>query len=149
MYITCDVVAHAQGEVEQIAMMKPRAQTEHEDGMLEFLEDIIGSSRFVSPISELAQRVDSLNEMRGEKVRIPTTFYSPHLKHRKVLCLRQVFHFLFCLVEPSEGGREGKERFGRRSKRGNRISDVTKRNRAQTKLAVSEANVRKTYMYKQ
>ena len=85
VYITCDVVARAQGEVEQIAMMKPRAQTEHEDGMLEFLEDIIGSSRFVSPISELAQRVDSLNEMRGEKVTNSTTFYTPHLKFSTVV----------------------------------------------------------------
>lgn len=34
-----------QGEVEQIAMMKPKAPNEHESGMLEFLEDIIGSSR--------------------------------------------------------------------------------------------------------
>ena len=48
--------------------MKPRAQTEHEDGMLEFLEDIIGSSRFVAPIAELGQRVETLNEMRSEKV---------------------------------------------------------------------------------
>ncbi len=57
-----------QGEVEQIAMMKPKAPTEHEDGMLEFLEDIIGSSRFKEPIATLAQRVETLNEMRGEKV---------------------------------------------------------------------------------
>ncbi|CAG2063235.1 unnamed protein product, partial [Timema podura] len=35
-----------QGEVEQIAMMKPKGATEHETGMLEFLEDIIGTSRF-------------------------------------------------------------------------------------------------------
>lgn len=35
-----------QGEVEQIAMMKAKAQTEHDEGMLEFLEDIIGSSRY-------------------------------------------------------------------------------------------------------
>ena len=34
-----------QGEVEQIAMMKSKAPNEHEPGMLEFLEDIIGSSR--------------------------------------------------------------------------------------------------------
>ena len=26
-----------QGEVEQIAMMKPKAQSEHDEGMLEFL----------------------------------------------------------------------------------------------------------------
>ena len=31
-----------QGEVEQIAMMKPKAQSENEDGLLEYLEDIIG-----------------------------------------------------------------------------------------------------------
>lgn len=35
-----------QGEVEQIAMMKPKALTEHESGMLEYLEDIIGTSRY-------------------------------------------------------------------------------------------------------
>ena len=57
-----------QGEVEQIAMMKAKAATEHEDGMLEFLEDIIGSSRFMAPIHTLAGRVDQLNELRGEKV---------------------------------------------------------------------------------
>nr|KAG5701436.1 hypothetical protein BaRGS_032768 [Batillaria attramentaria] len=56
-----------QGEVEQIAMMKPKAQTEHEDGMLEFLEDIIGSNRFKQPIETLCRRVEHLNEMRAEK----------------------------------------------------------------------------------
>lgn len=35
-----------QGEVEQIAMMKPKAPNEHESGMLEFLEDIIGTTRY-------------------------------------------------------------------------------------------------------
>jgi structural maintenance of chromosome 4 len=35
-----------QGEVEQIAMMKPKAPSEHESGMLEFLEDIIGTTRY-------------------------------------------------------------------------------------------------------
>jgi len=57
-----------QGEVEQIAMMKPKAVSEHEDGMLEFLEDIIGSSRYQQPITVLSQRVEELNELRGEKV---------------------------------------------------------------------------------
>jgi len=57
-----------QGEVEQIALMKPKAASEHEDGMLEFLEDIVGSSRFQQPISVLSRRVDELNELRGEKV---------------------------------------------------------------------------------
>jgi len=49
-------------------MMKPKAVSEHEDGMLEFLEDIIGSSRYQQPISDLSQRVEELNELRGEKV---------------------------------------------------------------------------------
>jgi len=49
-------------------MMKPKATTEHEDGMLEFLEDIIGSSRYQQPIFVLSQRVEELNELRREKV---------------------------------------------------------------------------------
>ena len=57
-----------QGEVEQISMMKPKAQSEHEEGMLEYLEDIIGSSRFKEPIEQLANEVENLNEARGEKV---------------------------------------------------------------------------------
>ncbi|XP_065179069.1 structural maintenance of chromosomes protein 4-like [Sycon ciliatum] len=57
-----------QGEVEQIAMMKPKAPNEHEDGMLEYLEDIVGSSRFKEPIEELSKQVDELNEQRGEKL---------------------------------------------------------------------------------
>ncbi|XP_041483020.1 structural maintenance of chromosomes protein 4-like [Lytechinus variegatus] len=57
-----------QGEVEQIAMMKPKAQTEHEEGMLEYLEDIIGSNQFKEPIEELAKKVEELNEERGEKL---------------------------------------------------------------------------------
>ena len=32
-----------QGEVEQISLMKPKAQGPHEEGLLEYLEDIIGS----------------------------------------------------------------------------------------------------------
>ena len=39
-----------QGEVEQIAMMKPRAPSPHEEGLLEYLEDIIGSNNYVEPI---------------------------------------------------------------------------------------------------
>ncbi|KAF8982402.1 hypothetical protein BDQ17DRAFT_1437885 [Cyathus striatus] len=34
-----------QGEVESIAQMKPKGSTEHEDGLLEYLEDIIGTSK--------------------------------------------------------------------------------------------------------
>ena len=59
--------------MEQIALMKPKAQTEHDDGMLEFLEDIIGTSRFKEPIELLSKKVEELNEARGEKVRSVNT----------------------------------------------------------------------------
>ena len=49
-------------------MMKPKALTEHEEGMLEYLEDIIGSSIYKEPIEVIAKEVEQLNEQRGEKV---------------------------------------------------------------------------------
>ena len=49
-------------------MMKPKGRTEHEVGMLEFLEDIIGTSRLKEPIAELNQRVEELRSVRDEKV---------------------------------------------------------------------------------
>ena len=69
----------SQGEVEQIAMMKPKALTEHEDGMLEFLEDIIGSNRFKQPIETLSKRVETLNDLRAEKVKVLSHLYSEHI----------------------------------------------------------------------
>jgi len=57
-----------QGEVEQIAMMKPKAATAHEEGLLEYLEDIIGSNRFVKDIDEAAKEWEEMNEQRVEKV---------------------------------------------------------------------------------
>ena len=57
-----------QGEVEQIALMKPIAQGENDTGMLEFLEDIIGSSRFKEPIDTLKQRTNDMDELRAEKL---------------------------------------------------------------------------------
>ncbi|MCJ1466515.1 hypothetical protein MMC07_005134 [Pseudocyphellaria aurata] len=56
-----------QGEVESIAQMKPKAANEHDDGLLEYLEDIIGTSRYKSPIEESAAEVDTLNEVCMEK----------------------------------------------------------------------------------
>ncbi|XP_063394251.1 structural maintenance of chromosomes protein 4 [Cydia fagiglandana] len=57
-----------QGEVEQIAMMKPKAQTEHESGMLEYLEDIIGTSRYKVPLEQLLVKVEEFSELRKEKL---------------------------------------------------------------------------------
>ncbi|KAL1962333.1 hypothetical protein VTN77DRAFT_9824 [Rasamsonia byssochlamydoides] len=56
-----------QGEVESIAQMKPKAANEHEDGLLEYLEDIIGTSKYKAPIEEAAAEVEALNDVCVEK----------------------------------------------------------------------------------
>lgn len=50
-----------QGEVEQIAMMKPVKQTKSEVGMVEYLEDIIGSNRLEPLVRKFEKRVNRLN----------------------------------------------------------------------------------------
>ncbi|KAG4219177.1 hypothetical protein PC116_g32343, partial [Phytophthora cactorum] len=47
--------------------MKPKAGNEHEDGLLEYLEDIIGTSKYKTPIEEAAAEVETLNEVCMEK----------------------------------------------------------------------------------
>lgn len=56
-----------QGEVESIAQMKPKAANEHDDGLLEYLEDIIGTSKYKTPIEEAAVELENLNEICIEK----------------------------------------------------------------------------------
>ncbi|RYO88947.1 hypothetical protein DL763_005807 [Monosporascus cannonballus] len=56
-----------QGEVESIAQMKAKAANEHDDGLLEYLEDIIGTSKYKQPIEEAANEVETLNEVCMEK----------------------------------------------------------------------------------
>ena len=56
-----------QGEVESIAQMKPKAANEHDDGLLEYLEDIVGTSKYKTPIEECATETDTLNEVCREK----------------------------------------------------------------------------------
>ncbi|CAG8593870.1 23808_t:CDS:10, partial [Gigaspora rosea] len=57
-----------QGEVESIAQMKPKAPNEHEDGLLEYLEDIIGTSKYKTPIEEANEKIEKYNEERLEKL---------------------------------------------------------------------------------
>lgn len=45
-------VGTIQGEVEQISLMKPKAQSPHDEGFLEYLEDIIGTNQYVEKIEE-------------------------------------------------------------------------------------------------
>jgi structural maintenance of chromosome 4 len=56
-----------QGEVESIAQMKAKAANEHDDGLLEYLEDIIGTSTYKKPIEDAAAATELLNEECLEK----------------------------------------------------------------------------------
>jgi structural maintenance of chromosome 4 len=58
-----------QGEVELISQMKPKATTPSEEGLLEYLEDIIGSNALVEPIAQAAAVVEQLTEQRNEKIK--------------------------------------------------------------------------------
>ena len=55
-----------QGEVEQISLMKPKGQNENETGLLEYLEDIIGSNKFIEETNEVSAQVEDCNEVRLE-----------------------------------------------------------------------------------
>ncbi|KAJ5115066.1 Structural maintenance of chromosomes protein [Penicillium alfredii] len=56
-----------QGEVESIAQMKAKATNEHDEGLLEYLEDIIGTSKYKTPIDEAATELETLNDVCMEK----------------------------------------------------------------------------------
>ncbi|GAA0146311.1 hypothetical protein LIER_06300 [Lithospermum erythrorhizon] len=59
-----------QGEVEQISLMKPKAQGPHDEGFLEYLEDIIGTNKYVEKIDESLKQLESLNEKRSGVVQM-------------------------------------------------------------------------------
>ena len=56
-----------QGEVESIAMMKPKVINQGDRGLLEYLEDIIGTIRYKKPLFHINERLETLNEERTEK----------------------------------------------------------------------------------
>lgn len=49
-------------------MMKPKAQNENDTGMLEYLEDIIGTFRYKEPLEKLSEKVEHLSDYRTEKL---------------------------------------------------------------------------------
>ncbi|XLT40970.1 hypothetical protein HN873_072262 [Arachis hypogaea] len=59
-----------QGEVEQISLMKPKAQGPHDEGFLEYLEDIIGTNKYVEKIDESYKQLETLNEKRSGVVQM-------------------------------------------------------------------------------
>ncbi|XP_058187253.1 structural maintenance of chromosomes protein 4-like [Rhododendron vialii] len=59
-----------QGEVEQISLMKPKAQGPHDEGFLEYLEDIIGTNKYVEMIDESYKQLEVLNDKRSGVVQM-------------------------------------------------------------------------------
>ncbi|KAK9464481.1 RecF/RecN/SMC [Lipomyces arxii] len=57
-----------QGEVESIAQMKPKAQGDNDDGLLEYLEDIIGTAKYKKLIEDSAEELETLTEVCHEKL---------------------------------------------------------------------------------
>lgn len=55
-----------QGEVEQISQMPPLASKPGETGLLEYLEEIIGSNVYVEPIAKASEVYDSAEESRTQ-----------------------------------------------------------------------------------
>ncbi|TPP49377.1 RecF/RecN/SMC N terminal domain family protein [Leishmania donovani] len=55
-----------QGEVEQIALMKPKAEKEGEEGLLEYLDDLIGTGQFVGRISDMTAAAETAQLARLE-----------------------------------------------------------------------------------
>ena len=49
--------------------MKPKAQSPHEEGLLEYLEDIIGSNVYVEQIEHASAVLEQLTEQRNEKIK--------------------------------------------------------------------------------
>lgn len=54
--------------MESIAQMKPKAPTEHEDGLLEYLEDIIGTSSYKEDIDTAFKSMEEYQEERQMKL---------------------------------------------------------------------------------
>jgi structural maintenance of chromosome 4 len=56
--------------VESIALMKPKAQNPHETGLLEYLEDIIGTNVYVEHIENWAKKVFPLPRLTRPRSRL-------------------------------------------------------------------------------
>ncbi|ORM41814.1 Structural maintenance of chromosomes protein 4 [Babesia sp. Xinjiang] len=56
-----------QGEVEQIAQMKPKATKPDEEGLLEYLEDIIGTNQYLEAIREAQKEYEEMQEQCQER----------------------------------------------------------------------------------
>ena len=56
-----------QGEVEQIAMMKPKSIDGNKNGLLEYLEEIIGSDIYIEEIQAIEKEIEDISEKIASK----------------------------------------------------------------------------------
>lgn len=56
-----------QGEVEQIALMKPITNNQETPGLLEYLEDIIGTDVYAPAINQLSEELATLEQSKNQK----------------------------------------------------------------------------------
>jgi len=59
-----------QGEVEAISMMKPKGDSKNDEGLLEFLEELIGTHKYVEDIDAGQARVEQLGQTRADKLNL-------------------------------------------------------------------------------
>uniref|UniRef100_A0A914Q671 Uncharacterized protein n=1 Tax=Panagrolaimus davidi TaxID=227884 RepID=A0A914Q671_9BILA len=57
-----------QGEVESISTMKPKGEKENEKGLLEYLDDIIGTSRLNDKVIDLEKKVNAVDALRQKQL---------------------------------------------------------------------------------
>ncbi len=57
-----------QGEVEAISMMPPKGSDKGDEGLLEYLEEIIGSNKYIQPIEAAGEKLVQFDELRSEKL---------------------------------------------------------------------------------
>jgi len=57
-----------QGEVEAISMMPPKGSDKGDEGLLEYLEEIIGSNKYIQPIEAAGDKLVQFDELRSEKL---------------------------------------------------------------------------------
>jgi len=56
------------GEVEQISLMKPKTNDPNDPGLLEYLEDIVGSNKYKEQIDNFEIELDKSTDLRKEKI---------------------------------------------------------------------------------
>ncbi|KAH7821808.1 Structural maintenance of chromosomes 4, SMC4 [Monocercomonoides exilis] len=57
-----------QGEVESISLMKPKGATDKETGLLEYIEEIIGTNTLIAPIKASEEALEQLTAERQGKI---------------------------------------------------------------------------------